>query len=552
MFRYSLPSEKYFTIYNWYFSSVMLFYIVTNYGLINFNINNLFRDFIFITVFGVVNYIRNRLIDFGVAEIDYFQLRSRLVEIFFICFAFFYLDFSVWIASFVIGQVVLVTMLRGRRIGLYAILLSFAATIFFGILSSGTNNTPIEYFSFLIILLVSFAVWYVISIISKQTECFYNDKETDFEKLNIEKQELVFTLKDLEDKNEKYRENLKKVEDLNEELKVSLDKYYEFHHISSVIGSIYDTNGLLKFINETILEIIDAHYSTIFLFEPKRGSLVVNVTNISNEDNLQKLIKNINNDIIYDIIENGTPYVVNFVESSDYEFVRGRQVKSFVCMPISTTKKKYGVVLAESTEFNKFNSESQKLITLIGHQLSTSIENLELYKRMKELATIDGLTNIYNRLYFRERLSRELKIAHENDYPLSLVIFDVDHFKRVNDTYSHMMGDKVLKSIATVIKNSIRRSDVISRYGGEEFVILFPNMDIIRAQEVCDNLRKKIESTKVTGREIVISITASFGVSNYPSNALSEENLVRAADRALYEAKDSGRNCVKISQEKLM
>ena len=77
-------------------------------------------------------------------------------------------------------------------------------------------------------------------------------------------------------------------------------------------------------------------------------------------------------------------------------------------------------------------------------------------------------------------------------------------------------------------------------------------MDIIRAQEVCDNLRKKIESTKVTGREIVISITASFGVSNYPSNALSEENLVRAADRALYEAKDSGRNCVKISQEKLM
>lgn len=545
--------ERYFTTFTWYFLAVMLLYVVIKDSFTNFNLNNMLKDTIFLGIFASINLIRKFLLDFGVYELDYFYLRSRLIEVFLICFAFFYLGFSSWIAGFILGMVIIVTVLEGKQVGLHTTLLSFLVSIFFVGLTRGlSNRVQAENISFLLLIASGAAVWYVMAKISQEKYDDNKRNEDEYQSIVKEKEQALELLKDSDEKNEKIKEKIKNLEDINEEFKLILNKYYEFHHISSIIGSIYDINGLMKFMNETIIEIIEADYSTIFLFEPKRGSLEIQNTNIINEDNLQKLKKNINNDIIFDIIENGTPFVVNFVESSDdYEFVRGRDVKSFACMPISTTKKKYGVVLIESNEFNKFHDENQKLIMLIGHQLSTSIENLELYKRMKELATTDGLTGIYNRLYFQERLSKELKIAHEHDYPLSLVIFDIDHFKKVNDTYSHLIGDKVLKVVTSVVKNSIRRSDMIARYGGEEFIILFPNMDLKRAEETCENLRKKIEATPVTSGSINLSVTASFGVSNYPENAHGEENLVKAADRALYEAKGTGRNQVKVSKEQL-
>lgn len=546
-------TEGYYTSYTWYFLIIMFLYALVKDGLAAPSIANVLKDIFFIGVFAAVNLIRSYMNKSGIHELDYFYLRSRLVEIILAGFAFFYIGFSAWIAGYILGLVVLVTVLKDRKAGFHTILMSvITAVVLYGLSNGSSSREHHEYATFFVMLLAGIPLWYIVARLSEDWQEEINSKEQELSGAVRQREESVVIVKELEDRNEKIKEKLKKLEEQNEELREVLNKYYDFHHISSVVGSIFDINGLLKFINETIIEIVEVDYSTIFLFEPRRGSLEIQITNIANEDNLQRLLKNINNDIIFDIIENGSPFVVNLLESmDDYEFVRERDVKSFVCMPISTIKKKYGIVLIESREYNKFTDENQKLISLIGHQLSTSIENLELYKKMKELATTDGLTGIYNRLYFQERLSKELKIAHENDYPLSLVIFDIDHFKKVNDTYSHLIGDKVLKTVTSVVKNSIRRSDMIARYGGEEFIILFPNMDIDRAEELCESLRKKIHDTQIPTRDENINVTASFGIANYPANAYSEENLVRAADRALYEAKNSGRNQVRLSKEKL-
>lgn len=546
-------SERHFISLTWYFLTVTLIYLLIADCLVHPDIVSLAVHLAFVGIFAAVNLIRQYLYDYGIIDVDYFYMRSRLIETIIICFGFFFMGINPWTAGYIMTSVVLVTILEGRNKGLHTMIMSFVTVLVFVILSAGLVKIDTsEFMTFVFIVAANAAGWGIAAVISDERHYEYMKGRDEFEQLVREKEEVSGASGELEEKNEKLKEKMRKIEELNDELKISLNKYYEFHHISTVVGSIYDTNGLLKFINETIVEIIEADYSTIFLFEPKRGSLEVQCTNITSEDNLNKLMKNINNDLIFDIIENGSPFVVNVVESSDYEFVRGRDVKSFVCMPISTTKKKYGIILIESGEFNKFHDENQKLVMLIGHQLSTSIENLELYKRMKELATTDGLTGVYNRLYFHERLSKEMKIAHEHDYPLSLVILDIDHFKKVNDTYSHLIGDKILKIVTSAVKNSIRRSDMIARYGGEEFVVLFPNMDIKRAEETCENLRKKIQESHLTNREIDITVTASFGVANYPHNAFSEENLIKAADRALYKAKESGRNMVKVSDERII
>jgi len=546
-------TENYYIKYTWIFLGILLMYLFIKDAFMSYNSVGFFCDIIFVAAFACINILKKNLVDAGVHSLDYFYLRTRVVEIFLICFGFFYLNLGSWTAIFIFGIVVINTLIESPKKGLHTAYISIIMeVVFIGFVGIGAIEKFQEIITFTFIIIAAFAAWAIISkiTIEKYDSCMKNSSEID--SLKGEKEETLKLLKVMNEKSEKIKTKFNESDTENQELKIILEKYYELYNISSVINSIYDIGGLLKYINETIIEVVEAEYSTIFLFEQKRGSLEVEKTNIEDEQNLEKLSRSINNDIIFDIVENGSLFVVNFVDNDDYEFIRDRGVKSFVCMPISTTKKKYGIMLIESLEFNKFDEQTQKLITLIGHQLSSSIENLELYKKMKELATTDALTGIYNRLYFQEKLSKELKIAHENDYPLSFVIFDIDHFKKFNDNYSHLVGDKVLKIITSVVRNSIRRSDILARYGGEEFVVIFPNMDIERAQETCEMLRKKIEETPVKTRDLSLSVTVSFGVANYPLNAYSEENLIKAADRALYRAKDAGRNQVAVSDEKII
>ncbi|MGE5474912.1 MAG: diguanylate cyclase [Ignavibacteriales bacterium] len=549
----SSQTERYFIKYNWIFLGILLVYILIKDAFMSLNDIDFFSDIIFLSAFTLINYLKKYLIDTGVYNLDYFYLRTRAIEIFLICFGFFYLNLGSWTAIFILGSITMCTLLEGSKKGLHIAYISVIMEfVFVGFAGNRAIDKFQDVITFTFIIIAGFAVWAVVSKIATEKYDESQKSSSEIESLTTQRDDAQKLIKVMDEKSEKIKSKLNELETENQEFKVILEKYYELYNISSVINSIYDIGGLLKYINETIIEVVGADNSSIFLFESKRGSLEIEKTNIEDEENLEILSKNINNDVIFDIIENGSLYVVNFVDNDDFEFIRGRGVKSFVCMPISTTKKKYGIMLLESLEFNKYDEQTRKLITLIGHQLSSSIENLELYKKMKELATTDALTGIYNRLYFQEKFSKELKIAHENDYPLSFVIFDIDHFKKFNDNYSHLIGDKVLKTITSVVKNSIRRSDIIARYGGEEFVIIFPNMDIERAQETCEMLRKKIEETPVRARELSLSVTVSFGVANYPLNAYSEENIIKAADRALYKAKNAGRNQVAVSDEKII
>jgi diguanylate cyclase (GGDEF)-like protein len=163
-------------------------------------------------------------------------------------------------------------------------------------------------------------------------------------------------------------------------------------------------------------------------------------------------------------------------------------------------------------------------------------------------AIIDELTKVFNRRVFDERLEKELKSSIKNQTPLSLIILDIDNFKRFNDTYGHPVGDKILEAIAFLLKRNVRSKDFIARYGGEEFAIILPKTPVERAQIVGERLRRAVETNIFyDGSNVLPKITISVGVAGYPMNALTKEDLIEAADKALYEAKRNGRNNVMVS-----
>ncbi len=165
------------------------------------------------------------------------------------------------------------------------------------------------------------------------------------------------------------------------------------------------------------------------------------------------------------------------------------------------------------------------------------------HEEIYRLTTVDGLTQIFNKRYFMETLEREISRAQRYQRSLSLIMFDLDHFKSVNDTYGHLAGDYVLKHLASVIKNRIRREDVIARYGGEEFAIILPEIDHENALVFAEKIRRLVERTQFNFENTPLPITISVGVATATADVTGPDELIRRSDEKLYEAKASGRNC---------
>ena len=335
-----------------------------------------------------------------------------------------------------------------------------------------------------------------------------------------------------------------KLEESNKTLSKSIAEFYTLHQISQAIGSILDTRELLKRLNDIILGVVGGSYSTIILYDEESERLKVHTTNINDPDDLAVIKDNINSGILLDALMEGKYILENNVDYYQYLFACGRNINSLMCIPLTTSARKYGMILVEHTLSNAFDSENVRFLRIIAQQVGIVMENAELYVKMKEMARKDGLTGIYNRQYFQERLQFEFKEAQKNGWPLSLVIYDIDHFKKFNDMYGHLFGDKVLKSVAEVVASTLRKEDMIARYGGEEFTILLPRTSLDEAYEKVETLRKMISRHVIEDNLISVSVTASFGVSTFDECALTENDLVRTADDALYEAKAAGRNCV--------
>ncbi len=221
-----------------------------------------------------------------------------------------------------------------------------------------------------------------------------------------------------------------------------------------------------------------------------------------------------------------------------------RDFSSILCVPMPVRNEVIGIMVFFSRDKESFSLYERRILEMIGNQLALTIRNAQLYKEMEQLAIKDGLTGLYNRRYFEEFLDSTLKEVDRYGYEISIIMMDIDHFKKVNDTYGHQVGDLVLKEVANMIKEEIREVDFPARYGGEEFITVLKFAKEKEACRIAERIRKRV------GREKIeylpgefLSVTLSCGVASTSSN-LEKEVLVEKADEALYFSKENGRNRV--------
>jgi two-component system cell cycle response regulator len=213
-------------------------------------------------------------------------------------------------------------------------------------------------------------------------------------------------------------------------------------------------------------------------------------------------------------------------------------------LPLMRSKRVFGLLKLDRQGSQAFGEAEKKAAMIFASQAAVTLEHARLYTLNKRMATTDGLTGLYNHRYFQERLATEIEKSKRTGKPLSLALTDIDLFKKFNDTFGHQEGDNVLRKCAKLLAESVRQGkDIVCRYGGEEFVVIMPDCDLVEAREVVEGMRQTCADTLRGGHgPEARAITLSIGICSHPLGAQEQRDLIHKADEALYKAKQTGRN----------
>jgi diguanylate cyclase (GGDEF)-like protein len=309
-----------------------------------------------------------------------------------------------------------------------------------------------------------------------------------------------------------------------------------------IVGGLIKQIENFEEINIFFLAMFDdeSDKTTFFLFDSKTKSLQhVELFGQLNIDFIKQIRDQ--KSTIYLPDHTGSDIMVEIPERENYPF---GTMHSYLGIPLMQGKEVIGTLSAISKNVNAFNQKQIRLLETIASQISITLQNVKMYERMKELAIIDELTGIYNRRFFYLAANKEIERAVRYSKDLSLIIIDIDHYKDVNDHFGHMAGDKVLQKLTQVIQKELRSSDVFSRYGGEEFLILLSDTEGEAAANVAERIRATVENLHVKYNEEEISVTVSLGVTQITDERNTLQELIAIVDQALYGAKQKGRNRV--------
>ncbi|MDE2489442.1 MAG: GGDEF domain-containing protein [Elusimicrobia bacterium] len=224
--------------------------------------------------------------------------------------------------------------------------------------------------------------------------------------------------------------------------------------------------------------------------------------------------------------------------------VPGARFASGVAIPFQVMGRPAGFIKLESQRPGAFGPDDVRAADLFATMAALSLENVSLFESVRRQATHDALTQLHSHRAFQQRLQEEVLRAGRSQTPLSLIMGDVDHFKRYNDSFGHQAGDHLLKTLAGVLASFARPVDFVARYGGEEFVVILPNFVRSEAVSLAERMRARVAAEPFVFQGQRTGATMSFGVASFPQDATTASQIVRSADERLYRAKDGGRNQV--------
>lgn len=250
----------------------------------------------------------------------------------------------------------------------------------------------------------------------------------------------------------------------------------------------------------------------------------------------RELSKSVDTEEILEMFKERVSTIFNLAECAFYPAGHQEAVQGANMFKVFTAEKKMYFAAKDLAAGDRV-----KMLVMLN-QLELFLKRAKLYQEIQELSITDGLTGVYVRRYFLERFKAEQLRSRQNNFPLSLLLIDVDNFKAYNDNYGHIAGDGVLKEVAKILKLSLRQIDMCGRYGGEEFCIMLPETSKEKAYAVSERIRLAMEKYRIKAFNEHLHCTISIGISSYPEDAGHITNLIDKADKALYVAKAKGKN----------
>ncbi len=332
------------------------------------------------------------------------------------------------------------------------------------------------------------------------------------------------------------------------DLGYQMNKLAMLYDVGRALNVIDDRNRLLTEILGRAAAIAEAEKGSIMLFDEATDELVVQVVRGIDPETEQKILNGEietkrlrrGEGVAGQVAASGTPLVVNDVlDGSDFVRSQTSRVSSILCVPLRV----HGDVIGVLNITNKFRGKAftdadLQIIQQVADQAAVAIHNARLY----EMAVTDSLTRLYIRRHLFHRLSEEMRRARRYGHPVTVLMVDIDHFKAVNDTYGHPCGDRVLVEVARILRRSVRETDLIGRYGGEEFCLVLPETDLQGGFIVANRMHALLEALELQFEGQPLRISVSGGLSTFPEQAVTLEDLIRFADAALYYSKRNGRN----------
>ena len=310
---------------------------------------------------------------------------------------------------------------------------------------------------------------------------------------------------------------------LSDKMQKNIDFHDAMKNIAKIIETQYETSYIIPIIGEMIDKFVSDHLIYIFL----KNKLIW--PKACNDDKIFELIKCLN-------------------DKSEYILTPDKKIGVF---PLISEGKLLGCIVTKSME-NILSAKEISYLEQLTNQTATTISRANVYAEILKHATLDALTGFNNRRQLEERIKQEVSSAKRQNRNLCAIMTDIDFFKNVNDTYGHACGDLVLKTVSRVIKLQLRDYDIAGRYGGEEFSIILPYTKLAEAKMVAERLRRAAENTKIDVSKVNsdvseknIGVTISLGIAEY-TDGDDEKTILQKADKALYKAKESGRNKAEI------
>lgn len=322
-------------------------------------------------------------------------------------------------------------------------------------------------------------------------------------------------------------------------------------NIGTQVSQSRNLDELLNSALESAAEVMDASAVGIYLVNKSSNELILKV-HLGFSDEILKSVSRMKmgRGFAGRAALTGKPVVLGS-KSNDIRFdpsvFKSLGFQSLCCVPIIAREKILGAICAGSCNSSYFPEGETRFLRSISTQLGVAIENVQLYEEAVETAITDSMTGLYNRRYFMEEIRREIARAERNNTSLCVIMNDLDGLKQVNDRFGHDQGDLLIKSWGAIMREEVRGSDIVTRLGGDEFILLTPETDLQEAEQLSKRLLSAANNSQVQVDGGIMGISVSIGIASYPVHATDVDELLRKADEAMYHAKKTGKNRICIA-----